>query len=136
GATNAGSPRGNRVVISRESKQACVTLQRSPPEIRTLERNCAPFSSTVTSASGRASAQVMAAKNPAAPPPTTMTRCADIVGRVADRQRKHSARWGERHREPLNSLAGLRTRKAFKTARRDALSGCERRAFVRKSSRG
>src|ERR1017187_4470347 len=42
--------------------------------MRTLERNCGPRSNTVTSASGAASAQVMAAKNPAAPPPTTMTR--------------------------------------------------------------
>src|SRR3989442_1442282 len=74
GANNARSPRGNRVINSRASKQACVTLQRPPPEMRTLERNCGLFSTTVTFASGAVSAHVMAAKNPAAPPPTTMTR--------------------------------------------------------------
>ena len=62
------------MVSSRASKQACVTLQRPPPEMRTFDKNCGPFSSTVTSQSGDASAQVMAAKNPAAPPPTTMIR--------------------------------------------------------------
>jgi len=55
------------------SKQACVTLQRPPPEMRTLERKWGPFSSSVTPSPGAASAQVIAAKNPAAPPPTTMT---------------------------------------------------------------
>ena len=55
---------------SRASKHACVTLQRPPPEIRTLLRNSALFSSSVTRAP--ASAAVMAATKPAGPPPATM----------------------------------------------------------------
>jgi len=91
GASNARSPRGNRVVNSRASKQACVTLQRPPPEMRTLERNCGPRSNTVTSAAGAVSAQVMAAKNPAAPPPTTMTRRELIRAKVTGRLAKVSS---------------------------------------------
>jgi hypothetical protein len=41
--------------------------------MRTLSRNREPRSSTVTSAPGDDSAQTIAAKNPAAPPPTTIT---------------------------------------------------------------
>src|SRR5438874_1471364 len=54
----------------RGSKQACVTLQRPPPEIRTLVRNSEPRSKMEISFSGLARAQAIAAKNPAAPPPT------------------------------------------------------------------
>ena len=42
--------------------------------MRTLERNCGPFSSKVTATFGAVCAQVMAAKKPAAPPPATTTR--------------------------------------------------------------
>jgi hypothetical protein len=42
--------------------------------MRTLERKCAVFSSKVTFVLEFVSAQVIAAKNPAAPPPTTTTR--------------------------------------------------------------
>src|SRR6266436_2073476 len=55
-------PRGNRAANSRASKQAWVTLHWPPPEMRTLERNWGPRSSKVTTASGAASAQVMAAR--------------------------------------------------------------------------
>ena len=46
-----------------------MTLQRPPPEIRTLASGCAVASHTVTRAAGFRSAQVIAAKKPAAPPP-------------------------------------------------------------------
>jgi hypothetical protein len=51
-----------------------VTLHLPPPDIRTLDKNRGPFSSKMTPQSRAASAQAMAAKKPAAPPPTTMTR--------------------------------------------------------------
>src|SRR5690606_21281155 len=51
-----------------------VTLQRPPPEIRTLESGL-PLSRMVTRAEGSLSAQAIAPKKPAAPPPTTTTRC-------------------------------------------------------------
>src|SRR5947199_9384385 len=76
--------------------------------MRTLERNCGPRSNTVTSAPGAASAQVMAAKNPAAPPPTTMTRRELIRAKVTGRAGKVS------HQE-LSTPAqrpGRRTRRA------------------------
>eukprot|EP00966_Prymnesium_polylepis_P025827 595395-Prymnesium_polylepis.1 len=58
-------PRGSQVVAS------CMTLQRPPPEMRTLRSGCAAASSTRTDAPARAAA--MAEKKPAAPPPTTQT---------------------------------------------------------------
>src|SRR5436190_15538343 len=74
GPISSRSPRGYLVQNSRGSKQACVTLHRPPPEIRTLARSCGPFSKTITSFCGAISAHVIAAKIPAAPPPTTTTR--------------------------------------------------------------
>src|ERR1035438_8476014 len=58
--------------------------------MRTLERNCGPFSSKVTSAPGAAGAQVVAAKKPAAPPPATTTRRELMRETVADDRRKVS----------------------------------------------
>ena len=49
-----------------------MTLQRPPPEIFTLPSVWLLFSRITTRAPGQASAQAMAAKNPAAPPPATM----------------------------------------------------------------
>ena len=92
GVSNARSPRGKRAANSRASKQACVTLQRPPPEMRTLERNCGPFSSTITPVPGAASAHVMAPKNPAAPPPTTMTRRELILVQIVARTTPPSTR--------------------------------------------
>src|SRR5437870_4091665 len=40
GEISSRSPRGYCVVNIRRSNKACVTLQRPPPEMRTLERNC------------------------------------------------------------------------------------------------
>ena len=60
-----------RCVRALGSKQAWVTLQRPPPDILTLPRTWAVFSTMSTRAPGCASALVMAAKKPAAPPPTT-----------------------------------------------------------------
>src|SRR5271154_6435512 len=71
---SARSPRGKRLENSRASKSACVTLQRPPPEIFTLERNREVFSRTRISALRRISAQAVAAKNPAAPPPPITMR--------------------------------------------------------------
>src|SRR6266478_857611 len=42
--------------------------------MRTLERKCGLFSNNMTCAPGEPSAQAIAAKKPAAPPPTMMTR--------------------------------------------------------------
>jgi len=63
------SPRGYCALKSRASKHAYVTLQRPPPETRTFVRNRGLFSRISTSASDAASAQAIAAKKPAAPPP-------------------------------------------------------------------
>jgi hypothetical protein len=54
--------------------------------MRTLERKWELFSKRITFVVGEASAQVMAAKNPAAPPPTITTRFdepAEISGCIA-----------------------------------------------------
>ena len=47
-----------------------MTLHLPPPEILTLARIWRAFSRMMTRQSGSASAQAMAPKNPAAPPPT------------------------------------------------------------------
>ena len=53
-----------------------VKLQRPPPEMRTFARGCALRSIRLTRHLASVSAHVMAAKYPAAPPPTTTTcRC-------------------------------------------------------------
>ena len=54
----------------RGSNKACVTLQRPPPEMRTLERNCELRSKSETWQFPLARAAAIAAKKPAAPPPT------------------------------------------------------------------
>src|SRR6185436_4750711 len=77
---SACSPRGYCSLKSRGAKQACVTLQRPPPETRTFVRNCGLFSRIVTSVSGAVSAQAIAAKKPAAPPPAITTRRELIAG--------------------------------------------------------
>ena len=51
-----------------------MTLQRPPPEIRTFASGCAVASQMVMRAAGLRSAQAIAAKKPAAPPPAIMTR--------------------------------------------------------------
>src|ERR1035438_10629737 len=67
--------------------------------MRTLERNCGPFSSKVTSAPGAACAQVIAAKKPAAPPPATTTRRELMRETVAEDRRKVSPFSIDRSRE-------------------------------------
>lgn len=74
GPISSRDPRGKLLAICPASKQACVTLHRPPPETRTLARGCAVASWRLTSAARSASAQAIAAKNPAAPPPATSTR--------------------------------------------------------------
>ena len=78
-------PRGYFFTSSAGSKQAWVTLQRPPPEMRTLASRCGVASKRVTlPAWPRASAHVIAAKKPAAPPPrTAMWRVGGI--RIEDR---------------------------------------------------
>jgi hypothetical protein len=49
-------------------------LHRPPPETRTFESNLLVFSSIFTSNAGFKSLQLIAAKNPAAPPPITIMR--------------------------------------------------------------
>src|ERR1035438_2214036 len=67
--------------------------------MRTLERNCGPFSSKVTSAPGAACAQVIAAKKPAAPPPATTTRRELMRETVAEDRGKVSPLGNGRSRE-------------------------------------
>jgi hypothetical protein len=66
---------------------AVVALQRPPPEIRTFASGWAVASQIVTRAAGFRSAQAIAAKKPAAPPPAIMIRSsfmpAATVGRPA-----------------------------------------------------
>ena len=83
GEINSRSPRGYRSVNVRGSKRACVTLQRPPPEMRTLVRNCEVRSKRETSRSRFACAQAIAAKNPAAPPPAITIRSRPTAHSIA-----------------------------------------------------
>ena len=55
-------------------KHACVTLQRPPPLTLTLLNNLLDFSTIITSSPLFCAAAFTAQKNPAAPPPITISR--------------------------------------------------------------
>src|SRR5687768_2427754 len=61
--------------MSAMSKQACVTLQRPPPDTFTFDSILFVFSNRITSSIGFIRAALTAQKNPAAPPPITTSRC-------------------------------------------------------------
>jgi hypothetical protein len=64
-------PLGYCLVSSAILKQAFVTLQRPPPDILTFDKTLSDFSNRITSDFGSDDCAVMAAINPAAPPPIT-----------------------------------------------------------------
>jgi len=83
-----------------------VTLQRPPPEIRTLVRNSEPRSKRETSFSGSARAHAIAAKNPAAPPPTIAicTRHRDADGQSCNAMKRRAPLHLARNPHPKENL--------------------------------
>ena len=88
-AAPAQSPRGAPPLKSRAVTTRFETLQRPPPLMRILAPRRRAPSMTMTSGAGAKRAAVIAAINPAAPPPTTMIRSEpsfmlELKSRLAD----------------------------------------------------